>query len=112
MDLIQGGHASTTALSLCRLPDGQTSCLVLMKKTQKIAGEFDSLGIVVLPYEEAGPVHHMIQRSTVLLILIHGLDLQFNSTDTAIVEDITIPCSQSNKNKTEIENIWGNGQTE
>ena len=91
---------------------GQDQLLLFIdeeKIPKKNAGEFDSLGIVVLPYEEAGPViSYVTQGSTVLLNPSYMPVAMYNSisTDTAIVEDITIPCSlKAIKNKTEIENI-------
>lgn len=79
------------------------------KIPEKIAAEFDSLGIVVLPYEEAEPVISYVTQGSTALLNPSAIPVSMYRTvasNAAIVEDITIPCRlKAIKNKTEIENI-------
>ena len=75
----------------------------------KLASEFDSLGIVMLPYEEtAGILSTLSADSTILLNPATTSSVLFNSLPVGmkIIEDLTIPTRlKAVKNLTEIDNI-------
>jgi Xaa-Pro aminopeptidase len=75
----------------------------------RLASEFDKLGIVILPYEEAGPIISTLpHNSTILLNPSNTSAALFNSVPTGmkIIEEISIPALlKAIKNKVEIENI-------
>jgi Xaa-Pro aminopeptidase len=75
----------------------------------RLASEFDKLGIVILPYEEAGPIISTLTHdSTILLNPSTTSAAIFNSIPVGmnIIEEISIPTLlKAIKNKVEIENI-------
>ncbi len=80
-----------------------------------LAGEFDRLGIVILPYNEAYEITATVTEGASVLINPATTSVTFYnsiSKNSKIIEDINIPASlKAIKNKTEIENI-GNAMVE
>lgn len=75
----------------------------------KLAREFDKLGIVMLPYEEAEGMLSVIEQGSSLLIDADILPVSLFLSipaDVKIIEDLSVVAMlRSVKNKTEIENI-------
>jgi Xaa-Pro aminopeptidase len=74
-----------------------------------ISTEFDSLGVVILPYEEVNSLIHSIPRGSVLLISPDKTSVDIYKSipgSVRIMEDISIPARmKAVKNNTEIANI-------
>jgi Xaa-Pro aminopeptidase len=91
---------------------GEDQILLFADETKipfKLASEFDRIGIVILPYEETGPILSSLPAdASILLNPVTTSAGLYNSVPRGmkIIEDLSIPGKlKAVKNKVEIENI-------
>jgi Xaa-Pro aminopeptidase len=109
---IRGNDLKYSPILLSFAVVGEEQVLLFINEDKipfKMASEFDSLGIVILPYEEVSSIISSLQPDSVVLLNPAFTSVEiFNSIskETEIIEDITIPAHlKSLKNSSEIENI-------
>ena len=109
---IRGHDLKYTPLLLSFALIGEKQILLFIDENKipaKLAHEFDNLGIVILPYDEAAEIISAeTEGSSILLNPSTTSVALFNSIskDSGIIEDISIPARlKAIKNKTEIENV-------
>ncbi len=109
---IRGHDLKYTPLLLSFALIGEKQILLFIDENKipaNLAHEFDNLGIVILPYDEAAEIISAeTEGSSILLNPSTTSVALFNSIskDSGIIEDISIPARlKAIKNKTEIENI-------
>lgn len=109
---IRGNDLQYTPLLLSFALIGEKQALLFIDDSKipvKLASEFDRLGIVILPYDEASVIVSAVTEGSAVLINPATTSVAlYNSLSkkSKIIEDISIPSRlKSIKNKTEIVNI-------
>ena len=109
---IRGNDLKYSPLLLSYTIIGEEQVLLFIEESSiplKLAREFDQLGVVMLPYEEAAPMISTLEPDMRILISPATTSVaMFNSLPSGmeVIEDISIPSRiKAIKNITEIENI-------
>lgn len=109
---IRGNDLSYSPVLLSFALIGESQILIFINEAKippKIASEFDKLGIVILPYDEAPEMISVACKGSSILLNPATTSVElYNSISkkSKIIEDISIPSRlKAVKNKTEIENI-------
>jgi len=109
---IRGNDLRYSPLLLCYALIGQEQVLLFIDQARippPLAGEFDRLGIILLPYEEAAEIIPAVTEDDSVLLNPQTTSVelfQAISLKSVCIEDISIPTRlKSVKNRTEIENI-------
>ncbi|MGB8492433.1 MAG: aminopeptidase P family protein [Bacteroidales bacterium] len=109
---IRGSDVMFTPLLACYALVGEEQVLLFADDNKiplQLAGEFDRLGIVILPYEETVGIISTFKESFKILINPATTSVTLFkaiSSELEIVEDLSIPTRlKAIRNKTEIENI-------
>jgi Xaa-Pro aminopeptidase len=109
---IRGADVRYSPLLLCRAMVGRDQVLLFADEKKipiKLSHEFDSLGIVILPYDELNPVLASLSQGSSILLSPDDTPVSvFDSIPEGIEikEDISIPSRlKAVKNETEKENV-------
>ena len=109
---IRGSDLQYSPLLLCYALIGPDQVLLFIDQSRippRMASEFDRLGIVILPYEEAAEIIPSVTENESVLLNPRTTSVEFFqaiSCKSRCIEDISIPTRlKSVKNRTEISNI-------